>query len=113
MVGYYAARVAMSKLTRDVIATVVERRAADLAAPVMERLAGELVSRLGLVVSERAAASAVPILGAFGGAALNILFTDYFTDVAEGHFTVRRLERLYGEETIQLLYRTEMAALSN
>jgi hypothetical protein len=50
------------------------------------------------------AASMVPVLGAVGGATLNVIFADHFHRVARGHFTVRRLERIYGTETIQQLY---------
>ena len=32
-----------------------------------------------------------------GGAAINVLFIDHFQNMARGHFTVRRLERAFGE----------------
>src|SRR3712207_7386206 len=38
-------------------------------------------------------AQAVPVLGAISGAAVNTLFIDHFQSLAQGHFTVRRLER--------------------
>ena len=31
-------------------------------------------------------------------------FINHFQDVAKGHFTVRRLERLYGKEKIRFEY---------
>ena len=31
-------------------------------------------------------------------------FIEHFQDVARGHFTVRRLERIYGKETIRSEY---------
>jgi hypothetical protein len=46
----------------------------------------------------------MPIVGAFGGAAINALFIDHFQDMGRGHFTVRRLERLYGQEEIRGIY---------
>jgi len=57
-----------------------------------------------VIVSERAAAGAVPVLGAVGGATVNAIFMDHFGRVARGHFIVRRLERLYGEATIRREY---------
>jgi hypothetical protein len=33
-----------------------------------------------------------------------VAFMEHFQDVARGHFTVRRLERLYGKETIRAAY---------
>jgi len=104
-IGYYAARVTLSRLTRDLVASLIERRMLDASAPVVTRLVGEVVSRLGLLLSERAAAGAIPVLGALGGATLNVVFMDHFERMAEGHFTIRRLEREYGDETIARLYR--------
>mgnify|MGYP000962519498 FL=1 len=58
-----------------------------------------------MVVSEKAAAVAVPVLGAAGGAAINVLFLDHFQKVAEGHFTVRQLERRHGAAAVEAAYR--------
>jgi hypothetical protein len=43
-------------------------------------------------------------LGAAGGAAINVAFMDHFQDMAEGHFTVRSLERKYGAEVVRAAY---------
>ena len=56
---------------------------------------------IGLVASERVAASALPVAGALGGATVNFLFTNHFQRIAHGHFTIRRLERHYGKEIIR------------
>jgi hypothetical protein len=32
------------------------------------------------------------------------MFTDYYQDMARGHFIVRRLERSYGYETVRAAY---------
>ena len=69
---------------------------------------GEISSRYSLIVSDKLAAEAVPIIGAVGGDAVNVFFMDHFQRIAEGHFTVRQLERRYGVETIQRRY-TELA----
>jgi hypothetical protein len=58
----------------------------------------------GLVVSERFAASALPVLGAFGGATVNFVFMNHFQRVAHGHFTIRRLERAYGPTVVRRHY---------
>jgi hypothetical protein len=55
-------------------------------------------------VSEKVAAELVPIAGALGGLTLNVMFSRHFQDVAEGHFTVRRLERKYGAEEVRVQY---------
>ncbi len=54
--------------------------------------------------AQKAAAQAVPVQGAISGAAVNSLFMDHFQGLAQGHFTVRRLERTYGKGTVRLAY---------
>ena len=53
---------------------------------------------------EKAVAQAIPLLGAAGGATINLLFMDHFQHMARGHFIVRRLERAYGKELIRETY---------
>ena len=60
--------------------------------------------RFGVVVGEKAAAQAVPILGAAAGASINLLFFQHFHDVATGRFALRRLERRYGEPLVRAAY---------
>jgi hypothetical protein len=108
-IGYYASRALFTKLSRDVISYVVERSVLDVSAPVVTRLVSEIVGRFGLVVSERAAAGAAPVLGAVSGATLNMIFTHHFERMATGHFTMRRLERAHGQEVIRERYK-EIAA---
>jgi EcsC protein family len=103
-VGYYAARALISKYSHDIAALALERGAIDASAPVVASLVSEIVSRFGLVVSDKVAAGALPILGAVGGATVNIVFMDHFQRVAHAHFTLRRLERTYGSSHIKERY---------
>jgi hypothetical protein len=64
----------------------------------------QIASRFGVVVSQKIAASAVPILGALGGAAVNAAFLEHFRAVARAHFTMRRLERTYGPDLVKASY---------
>jgi len=105
-VGYYATRSILTQLTADLTSLVVRHGTIDAASPVVTRVAGELAGRFGIAVSERAAASALPIVGALGGATVNVLFMSHFQQIAEGHFIVRNLERHYGSATVQQLYRS-------
>lgn len=75
----------------------------------LAKLVEKIATRFGVVVSEKFAAQAVPIVGAVAGATLNTMFTDYYQDMARGHFIVRRLERQYGYETVRSIY-TMLAA---
>ena len=68
------------------------------------RLITQVASRFGAVVTQKAAAQTIPVIGALGGAAVNYAFIDHFQSVARGHFTVRRLERKYGKEIIFAAY---------
>jgi hypothetical protein len=99
--GYYAARAMFAKLSSDLVSHLVERSVLEASAPVVTRLLSAVVSRFGVVVSEKAAATAVPVLGAVSGAALNMIFMDHFEKVAHGHFGLRRLEREYGVAPIK------------
>src|SRR3984885_8435737 len=103
-VGYYAARTLISKYTHDIAALALERGAIDGSAPVVASLVGEIVSRFGLVVSDKVAAGALPILGAVGGATVNIVFMDHFQRAPHAPFTLRRLERPYGSSHIKQRY---------
>jgi hypothetical protein len=102
--GYYASRALISRLAADAAAIFAERSAANLSAPVVGSLVGEIAARFGIVVTERSAASALPVLGAVGGAAINVIFMNHFQRVARGHFAIRRLERQYGPATVRRLY---------
>jgi len=103
--GYYAVRIAMARAVAEAVEYIAQRGLAEKGAPAVVRFITRVASRFGIVVSEKAAASAVPIIGAAGGAIVNTIFTDHFQNMAHGHFTVRRLERKYGSELVEQTYR--------
>ena len=103
-IGYYASRALLSKLAGQASAYLIERNAASASVPVVNSLVSELASRFGIIVSERFAASALPIVGAIGGAAVNMIFMHHFQCVAQAHFSLRRLERWYGQPLIRRHY---------
>jgi hypothetical protein len=102
--GYYASRALLGRLTMQASEIFIERGTANLAAPAVGSLVTEVATRFGLVVTERSAASALPVLGAVGGATVNLLFMNHFQRVAQGHFAIRRLEREYGSAVVRRLY---------
>jgi hypothetical protein len=57
-----------------------------------------------MVVSQKIAAQAIPVVGALGGAAVNLAFAQHFQTLARGHFIVRRLERTYGQAAVRAAY---------
>ena len=101
--GYFAVRSALAKSVSDAARFVTERGVAE-GAPALVRLAAQIASRFGVVVSQKVAAQAVPVVGAIGGAAVNAAFMNHFQAIARGHFTVRRLERAYGKVPVQVAY---------
>jgi hypothetical protein len=103
-IGYFAARALLMRVTGNAAAYLVERGAAEISAPVMNRFLAEIVSRFSIVVSDRIAASALPVVGAIGGATVNVIFMNHFQQVATGHFTVRRLKRQYGAAVVREQY---------
>lgn len=109
--SYYAIRAALARTVSEAASYLTERGLASEAAPPLVRLVGQIASRFGIVVSEKVAAELVPLVGAAGGAAVNLMFLDYFQKVASGHFTVRRLERTYGPEVIEARYEEIRASL--
>ncbi len=108
--GYYELRLGLAwQFTR---VPALEAGAAP-ALPQPIGLLRAIGARFGVVVTDKAAAQAVPVLGAIAGAAVNALFMDHFLSVADGHFTVRRLERTFGRATVEAAYRAIGARLGN
>jgi len=104
-VGYYAMRAALTKAISDAAKYIAEKGIAEKGAPILVRLVAMIASRFGVVVSEKLAASAIPIVGAAGGVVINTIFIDHFQGMARGHFIIRRLERIYGKECIEFEYK--------
>jgi len=102
--GYFVVRAALARTIAEATNYIAEFGLASKGAPVLVRLIATLASRFGVMVSEKAAAQALPLIGAAGGALINTIFIDHFQNMARGHFTIRRLERLYDRELIRQEY---------
>lgn len=102
--GYFAVRSILAKSVSEAARFIVERGIAEESAPVILRLVSQIATRFGVVVSQKIAAQSVPLLGAAGGGAVNFAFIDHFQTIAQGHFAVRRLERLYGADLVKAEY---------
>ncbi|HRN61151.1 MAG TPA: EcsC family protein [Luteimonas sp.] len=112
--GYYLARGFTADVMRHLSAELAGRQVVGQgittgmgskeAGKWLAKLVERVASRFGVVVTEKFAAQAVPIVGAATGAALNTMFTDYYQDVARGHFIVKRLEQRYGEVAVRKAY---------
>lgn len=102
--GYFAVRAGLARAVSEASRYVAEKGVAQKGSPALVRLIIRVAERFGAQVSEKAAAQAVPVIGAVGGALINTLFIDHFQDMARGHFIVRRLESRYGKELVREAY---------
>lgn len=102
--GYYAMRAMMAHSIASASRHLASRGLSEEGAPVVLRLIATVAPRFGIQVTEKAAAQALPFIGAASGALINTIFIDHFQQMAKGHFTMRRLERQYGAETIRQAY---------
>jgi hypothetical protein len=102
--GYFAIRASLAQAVSEAARYIGQKGVAQDGAPAIVRLITQVASRLGLTISEKLAAQAVPMIGAVGGALINSVFIDHFQDIARGHFMIRRLERTYGPERIKQAY---------
>lgn len=109
--GYFAVRAALAKTMTEAARYAANRSLLDSSAPALMRYASQIAARFGIVVSQKVAAQAVPVIGALGGAAINTAFMNHFQATARAHFTVRRLERAYGRDTVREAYVAEKEAL--
>jgi len=98
--GYFAVRTALARAVNEAAQYVGRQGSIREGAPLITRLLARIASRFNTVVSEKILAEGVPIVGAAGGATINVLFMRHYQDMAHGHFIIRRLERKYGAETI-------------
>jgi hypothetical protein len=102
--GYFAVRAALAKSVSDSARFLANEGVGAQSAPVIVRVISQIAARFGVVVSEKVAAQAAPIIGAIGGATVNAAFADHFQTLARGHFIVRRLERKRGASLVAFEY---------
>lgn len=102
--GYFATRAALARVVSEAARHVAHQGLSQQGAPALVRLITQVTSRFSVVVSEKVAAQAVPVVGALGGAAINTLFMRHYQDMGHGHFTIRRLERLHGQNEVRRVY---------
>jgi hypothetical protein len=102
--SYFVIRAALARSVSDAAAFIARKGLIEEGAPALVRFLAQVASRFGATVSQKIAAQAVPVLGAAGGGAVNVMFMDHFQQMARGHFVVRRLERVYSPALIRAEY---------
>ena len=109
--SYYTTRMALNSALNNVSTAGIKisleslvKGASALGSNAVGNFLSKIAARLSLLISEKFLAQAVPIVGAIGGGGLNYVFVDHFQNMATAHFTIRRLERKYGEAEVKSIY---------
>lgn len=109
--SYYMTRAAlsstMSSITASGIKTAINvavKSASVVGSNAVSKFMTQIASRLSVLVTEKFVAQAVPLAGAIGGGSINLIFINHFQKMATAHFTLRRLERKYGEQLVKTAY---------
>ncbi len=109
--SYYGTRVALSASLKNATASTVKatletlvKSASLMGSNAVSNFIYKIATRLSILLSEKFLAQAVPVIGAAGGGALNYIFVDHFQKMASAHFTIKYLERKYGEILIKEIY---------
>ena len=102
--GYFAVRGALARVVTEASEYLTEKTIVEESVPALIRLISVIAARFQVQVSEKAAAMAVPLIGAIGGGTINYLFMEHFQNISRGHFIVRKLERKYGNNLVRKTY---------
>ncbi len=109
--GYFIMRGALAQAVSKASSEIATKGFTTHGSAALLRLLNNIAARFSVQVTEQIAAKSIPAIGAVLGAMVNTVFIDHFQLVAHGHFTVRRLERQYGRETVEAAYQTIDIAL--
>jgi hypothetical protein len=92
--AYFTVRLALAESISEA-SHYIGKGVVDMAAPPIIKLMSMIASRYGLVLSQKMAAQAVPVVGALGGAMVNLGFIRHLERIAQGHFKCRGLARFH------------------
>jgi hypothetical protein len=104
--GYFIVRSALAQSVSKATSDIATKGLAGHGSTALLKFLHTVASRFSVQVSEQVAAKSIPAIGAVLGAMVNTVFIDHFQQMAHGHFTVRRLERKYGELAVARAFRT-------
>lgn len=109
--SYYTTRIAINSILNSVSPAGIKvgletliKNGSILSSGVLSSFVSKTATRLSVLISEKFLAQAMPIIGAIGGGGLNYVFVDHFQKIATAHFSIKRLERNYGEAQVKLAY---------
>jgi hypothetical protein len=108
--SYYATRIALDTSVKQAGNFVAKQGMQGVKALMLNsnnpliKLVAIISSRYSAQAIEKFIARGVPIAGAVGGASLNLIFIHHFQTMANAHFSLRRLERKYGQQAVMEAY---------
>lgn len=71
----------------------------------VQNLIKTIAPRLAVVLGQKLAAQAVPVIGAVSGAALNAAFLSYYREVARVRFALIKLAQVHGADAVEAEFR--------
>lgn len=107
--GYWMVRASIAKTISEA-SNLVTQKAGNEIANYLFKIISKIAKKFSVQITEKAAAQAIPAIGAIGGAAINTLFINHFQQMAKGHFIIKRLEQTYGKDLVELAYHEVLLA---
>jgi hypothetical protein len=104
--GYFIVRGTLAQSVSKATAELTTKGLSGHGSTALLKFLHTVASRFSVQVSEQVAAKSIPAIGAVLGAMVNTVFIDHFQQMAHGHFTVRRLERQYGQLAVERAFQT-------
>jgi len=109
--SYYVTRSALSSSLKKISASglkkainTIVKSFSVLGSNAITVFISKIAARLSILITEKFVAQAVPVIGAIGGGSLNFVFVNHFQKMAKAHFSIRRLERKYGQDIVKSAY---------
>lgn len=103
--SYYAVRSFLTKALGDTANHVAVHGFSKEGAPMLVKFINAVSVRFSVPVSGKLAAQSLPVIGAVSGASVNFMFIQHYQKMAKAHFSIRTLERKYGEDEVEQLYK--------
>ena len=105
-IGYFIVRGTLAQSVSKATSEIAAKGLSGHGSTALLKFLQTVASRFSVQVSEQVAAKSIPAIGAVLGAMVNTVFMDHFQQMAHGHFTVRRLERQYGQLAVERAFQT-------
>jgi hypothetical protein len=105
-IGYFIVRGTLAQSVSKATSELAAKGLSGHGSTALLKFLQTVASRFSVQVSEQVAAKSIPAIGAVLGAMVNTVFIDHFQQMAHGHFTVRRLERQYGQLAVERAFQT-------